>query len=69
MEKPKLRILDGSATTVGEFKELLKDIPDEYKFSLSGIAEYAIAVDDVDESILIDDAKWIDEYVYQIEEV
>ena len=61
-------IKDGTATTVGELIELLSGIPKDYHISLSGYTEYAIAIDDVNKAILIDDAKWIDEHVYQLNE-
>lgn len=61
-------IKDGTAKTVGELIELLSSIPKDYKVSLSGICTYSVAVDDVEKAILIDDAKWIDEHVYQLNE-
>lgn len=59
-------IKDGTAKTVGELIELLSSIPKDYKVSLSGINMYSVAIDDVEKAILIDDSKWIDEHVYQL---
>lgn len=61
-------IQDGTAKTVGELIDLLSSIPRDYDVSLSGYTEYAIAVDPDGKAILIDDAKWIDEHVYQLYE-
>lgn len=55
-------------TTVGELIDLLSTIPKNYKVSLSGMNAYAIAVDDESEAILIDDATWINEHIYQLNE-
>lgn len=63
-EKHEIYIKEDTAKTVGELIELLSTIPKDYRVSLCGFCEYAIAVDDTDKSILIDDAKWIDECVY-----
>ena len=63
-----IRIIDKTATTVKELRELLSEIPDDYKVSLSGMNGYAVAVDDENKSILLDDPKWIEEDVYCIEE-
>lgn len=62
----KIYIKEGTAKTVGELIELLADIPKDYEVSLCGYSEYAVAIDDVSKSILLDDAKWIDEHVYQL---
>lgn len=61
-------IKEGTATTVGELIDLLSTIPKNYKVSLSGMNTYAIVVDDESEAILIDDATWIDEHIYQLNE-
>lgn len=61
-------IKEGTTTTVGELIDLLSTIPKNYKVSLSGMNAYAIAVDDESEAILIDDATWIDEHIYQLNE-
>ena len=66
--KQEIYIKDGTATTVGELIELLSGVPKDYHISLSGYSKYAVAIDDVNKAILIDDAKWIDEHVYQLNE-
>lgn len=67
-EEQKIHILDGSAETVGELIDLLSTIPKDYKLSLSGMNCFAIAVDDIEKSILIDDVNWIEELVYELNE-
>ena len=67
-EKQEIYIKDGTATTVGELIDLLSTLPRDYSMSLCGIFEYAVAVDDINKAILIDEAKWIDEHVYQLNE-
>lgn len=63
-----IRILEKSASTVGELKSLLSDLSDDYSVSLSSINSYSIAVDDENKSILLDDTDWIEETVYQLNE-
>ena len=50
-----LKILEGSVSTVGELLKMLKNIPEDYSISLSGMNSYSIAVDDENKSILLDD--------------
>ena len=61
-------IKEGTAETVGELIDLLSTIPKDYKISLSGMGMYSIAIDDVEKTVLIDDSKWIDEHIYQLNE-
>ena len=68
-EEQKIHILDGSAETVGELIDLLSTIPKYYKVSLSGMNSFAIAVDDIDKAICIDDVNWIEELVYELNEM
>lgn len=63
-----LKILEGSVSTVGELLKMLKNIPEDYSISLSGMNSYSIAVDDENKSILLDDTNWIEETIYQINE-
>ena len=63
-----LKILEGSVSTVGELLKMLKNIPEDYSISLSGMNSYSIAVDDENKYILLDDTNWIEETIYQINE-
>lgn len=56
-------IKEGTAKTVGELIDLLSTIPKDYKVSISGMGMYSIAIDDDEEQILIDDAKWIFDHI------
>lgn len=62
-----MRIIDKVATTVGELIDILKEIPEDYSISLTGMNTYSVAVDDENKSILLDDPNFIEEYTYSIE--
>jgi len=63
-----VEVLDGSADTVSELIALLVKVPGHYSVSLTGMPSYAIAVDHVDEAILLDDVDWIEQHVDEINE-
>lgn len=62
-----MRIIDKSATTVGELIDILKEIPKDYSISITGMSAYSVAVDDENRGILLDDPDWIEEDIYSIE--
>lgn len=62
-----MRIIDKVATTVGELIDILKEIPEDYAISITGMSAYSVAVDDENKSILLDDPNWVEEHVYSIE--
>lgn len=64
----RIEVIDGAADTVSELMMLLTKVPGNYDVSLSGMNTYAIAVDHVDKSILLDDVNWIEQHVDEFNE-
>lgn len=64
----RIEVIDGAANTVSELMMLLAKVPGNYDVSLTGMNSYSIAVDHVDEAILLDDPKWIEEHVFMLNE-
>ena len=62
-----MRIIEKTASTVGELIDILKEIPKDYNISITGMNAYSIAVDDENKGILLDDPDWIEEDVCSIE--
>lgn len=60
-----MRILNDVANNVGELIEILKDIPPDYSLCINGFKPTSVAVDDEFKCVVIDDAEWIDERVYE----
>ena len=64
----RIEVIDGAADVVSELMMLLTKVPGNYSVSLTGMPGFAIAVDHVDEAILLDDPNWIEEHVDEINE-
>ena len=62
-KKPRVYILEGDMDTVGNLIELLTRIPKDYKVSLCGMNDISIAVDDKEQTILIDDSTFIETHI------
>lgn len=54
--------------TVGEFKEKLDNIPDNFSLSFTGLSGFGILVDSEDERILLDEENVIEELFEEIME-
>lgn len=47
--------------TVGDLKEVLNDVPDNYKISACGLSSCLALIDEDNESVLLDEAKYMNE--------
>ena len=61
------KVINENPDTVGKLIEVLKQIPKDYKISLSGMNAFGIAVDNENGAVLLDDVSFIEELTEDIE--
>lgn len=59
MEEPNYKLVKGSANTVKELIELLKQVPGDYQVTLSGLYPFGVLMDTKNKTTLIDDINYI----------
>lgn len=57
-----MKLINKTASTVGELVDLLLNAPTDYSVSLTGMNDFALLIDDENKAILLDDPKFVDEY-------